>query len=263
MEQNLFVPTVCDIVGTHVTSHGFSFREDIRHRSVRELPAKEYLVYTKPVRTIGFAHIAFAYSPTNKPQQSYYVLILRYSGLEPVEAFAVPMLGKPRSNIAGYLGNASHPPLPLTGTPGSWSFATDAELREQMTHIAGVLCDSIIPWLEDVTSSQFIYVHKADIVEAFEQYVNGTWEAKTAYDTVKGLFPEGYYIEAGDESNSALVYEINTILRQRSTNPHPKNDAYPPPLLHYLRTCLRDETKFDYDFYRRMQNELYFGKRED
>jgi hypothetical protein len=49
----------------------------------------------------------------------------------------------------------------------------------------------------------------------------GEVTAAQAYDAVKWFLPEGYFLDAGTLADTALVYEVNTILRSETIEPHP------------------------------------------
>jgi hypothetical protein len=207
-----------------LTDQGYELQGHIATQQPPAIPEDVFLPYIKSLDSLGYAHVILGYSAHPRAAtQRFSIQLLRYDDTEPYEAFLGPRISNPRTFLAGYLPNEERPPLPLGGSRwfDQWHFSDQHELRQKLAVCRERLDITILPWLETPTATQWAPVDKAWYRRPFERYCLGEVTAAQAYDAVKWFLPEGYFLDAGTLADTALVYEVNTILRSETIEPHP------------------------------------------
>jgi hypothetical protein len=258
-ESNRFREIVIEELQPALEAHSYRFRSEFTALHPPEIPDDFYLPFTKKIDDLGYIHLVFSHSFVPKDSmQEFDVLLLRYEDYEPVEAWAMPIPGRPRTNIVGYLPGRDADPLPLILSRHmarqNWQFYSDEDLRSKMQLVRKQLENIVLSWIENPTSTQFIHVEKSPFLKSFDNYVTGIWSAETAYTAIQNLVEIESRIEAGDDNDTYLVNEVARILYQLQI-PNPINRPH-NVLIEYLLACLRDERKFDIAEYRELLRAL-------
>ncbi len=122
-----------------------------------QVPDEFYLPFTKELGAAGYAHVVVSWSYVARDLYQYFdVLLLRYPGSEPWQAWAIPVRGEQKTNIAGWLPMPGVSPLPLVYDIGlylRWHFRLEKELRSQLRLVRQQLEDPVLPWLENPLST--------------------------------------------------------------------------------------------------------------
>lgn len=232
-----------------LTEQGYTLQEDFAVQTEQKVPIQVFLPYLKPLGDLGYAHIIVGYSANQRSKRQYFsVQVLRYDDRKPHEACLGPRIDCPRTYLAGYLPIPTNPPLPLfvsgSRTLMAWSFEHQEQLVQQILAVRERLAKTILPWLEDPSTTQYVKVKKEWYIQPFEHYLAGRIDAAQAYERVKDFRPEGYFIDVETVAEAELVSIVHTILRQHMLVPHLGQEIYQPVLLEYLLACLKGDKEF-------------------
>lgn len=229
-----------------LTTVGYTFNEAYAVPGAGEVFGTEedlHLPFVKPLGTLGYGHISLLYSPhAYLEEQQFTVRLLRYDEPAPFEIAAIPILGINRTFITGYLPRTPQFPLPLSMRRHPWSFRSVAELTMQLRAVQQRLVSIVLPWIECATSSQFVHIEPAWLVEPFTKYLDTTWDAVTTYAALAPFRMPEMYIEAGDVEQSYLVNVIFVLLEH--LQPPDSGESPSPAVLAYLLNSLTGEMQF-------------------